>query len=313
MSSSRARSFTTDEARRIGEQIGVDWSQAPFNVEQLRIGMEVELEHGLHDLLTNVTDNDPIVTAKIALAHLNEFADYYTRLERMEEEAKRVSRVRSSIAKTGIATTFASTGVLLLGAALMVAFLLRPPLLGWVGFAVVCAIVFALTTVAAVAFPRLRVNPQRPAAALDGEKRLLVVADEHCGSPGLWKAIDSRLAGAVAVHLVVPVRVSHLHYWTNDESRESHDAEDRARLAVGLLSQPGVSVTGGVGSDDPLESIADALGAFSATHVLLATSTEQDSYWMEQGLLAKARALTPLEVSHVVVPPTPSAESDDPH
>ncbi len=91
MSGSRERTFTTDDARRIGEQIGVDWSQAPFDVEQLRVGMEVELEHELHDLLTNVTDNDPIVTAKIALAHLNEFADYYTRLERMEQEAKRDS------------------------------------------------------------------------------------------------------------------------------------------------------------------------------------------------------------------------------
>ena len=51
--------------------------------------MEVELEHGLHDLLTNVTDDDPVVTGKIALAHLNEFPDYYVRLERMEEEAQR--------------------------------------------------------------------------------------------------------------------------------------------------------------------------------------------------------------------------------
>ena len=51
--------------------------------------MNVELEHGLHDLLTNVSDDDPHVTAKIALAHLKEFPDYYTRLERMEEEAKR--------------------------------------------------------------------------------------------------------------------------------------------------------------------------------------------------------------------------------
>jgi hypothetical protein len=221
-------------------------------------------------------------------------------------------RVRRSTAKTGIATILASVGVLLLGVALLVAFVLRPPLLGWVGFAVVCVIVFAFTTFAAVVFPRLRVNPPQPAAAFDSERRLLVVADEHCGSPGLWKAIDSRLAGAVAVHLVVPVRVSHLHYLTNDESRESIDAGDRVRLAVGLLRERGVSVTGGVGSDDPLESVADALGAFPATHVLLVTSTERDSYWMEQGLLAKARALTPLEVSHVVVPPTPSAESNEP-
>ena len=83
------KEFTTEEARRVGEEIGIDWSSAPFDVEQFRIGMNVELEHGLHDLLTNVTDDDPHVTAKIALAHLNEFADYYTRLEQMEEEAKR--------------------------------------------------------------------------------------------------------------------------------------------------------------------------------------------------------------------------------
>jgi hypothetical protein len=84
--------FSSDEARRVGEQIGIDWSSAPFDVEQFRMGMEVELEHGRHDLLTNVSDDDPVVTGKIALAHLNEFPDYYTRLERMEEEAKRDHR-----------------------------------------------------------------------------------------------------------------------------------------------------------------------------------------------------------------------------
>jgi hypothetical protein len=82
-------SFTAAEARRIGEQIGIDWATAPFDVEQFRSGMDVELEHGLHDPSTNVTDDDALVTGKIALAHLNEFADYYTRLERMEEEARR--------------------------------------------------------------------------------------------------------------------------------------------------------------------------------------------------------------------------------
>jgi len=81
--------FTTDEARRIGEHIGIDWATAPFEVEQFRSGMDVELEHGLHDPSTNVTDDDALVTGKIALAHLNEFPDYYTRLERMEAEAKR--------------------------------------------------------------------------------------------------------------------------------------------------------------------------------------------------------------------------------
>jgi hypothetical protein len=82
-------SFTVDEARRVGESIGIDWASAPFDVEQFRMGMDVELEHGLHDLLTNVTDSDPVVTGKIALAHLKEFPDYYTRLARMEKDAKR--------------------------------------------------------------------------------------------------------------------------------------------------------------------------------------------------------------------------------
>jgi len=170
----------------------------------------------------------------------------------------------------------------------------------------VCAIVLSLATVATIAFPRMRVNPQRPAVARDQESRLLVVADEHCGSPALWQEIYARLDGAFAVHLVVPVRVSHLHYLTNDEGEESRDAEDRARLAIELLRQRGVSVTGGVGSDDPLESMTDALGSFPATRVLLATSTQDDSYWMEQGFVAKARTLTPLQVDHVVVPPTPT-------
>lgn len=85
---SSRKSFTPEEARRIGAEIGIDWETAPFDVEEFRSGMDVELEHGLHDVLTNVTDDDPQVTAKIALAHLNEFPDYYTRLDRMEEEAK---------------------------------------------------------------------------------------------------------------------------------------------------------------------------------------------------------------------------------
>jgi hypothetical protein len=86
--SEHSKAFTADDARVIGEEIGIDWATSPFDLDQLRIGMNVELEHGLHDMLTNVSDDDPHVTAKIALAHLNEFPDYYTRLERMEEAAK---------------------------------------------------------------------------------------------------------------------------------------------------------------------------------------------------------------------------------
>jgi Protein of unknown function (DUF5661) len=86
---SEPKRFTTEEARQIGAEIGIDWTASPFSAEEFRAGLDIELEHGLQDPETNVTNDDPYVTGKIARAHLNEFADYYTRLERMEEQAKR--------------------------------------------------------------------------------------------------------------------------------------------------------------------------------------------------------------------------------
>jgi DNA-directed RNA polymerase alpha subunit len=80
--------FDAEQARAAGEQIGIDWATSRFDVEQLRVGMDVELEHGTQDPETNVTDDDVVVTAKIARAHLNEFPDYYTRLAAMESEAE---------------------------------------------------------------------------------------------------------------------------------------------------------------------------------------------------------------------------------
>lgn len=80
------KEFTLDEAENIGKQLGLKWDK--FDVKQFCMGMNVELEHGLRNDLTNVTDNDSLFTGKIALAHLNEFPDYYTRLEKMEKEAE---------------------------------------------------------------------------------------------------------------------------------------------------------------------------------------------------------------------------------
>lgn len=74
------------KARKIGDELGVDWSR--IDLEELRRGMEVELEHGRRDPATDVTGDDLLLTGKIALAHLHELPDYYTRLARMEEEGK---------------------------------------------------------------------------------------------------------------------------------------------------------------------------------------------------------------------------------
>ena len=79
--------FTTEQAREVGDKLGIDWTR--INLNQFRMGLDVELEHGLIKPSTDVTADDPILTGKIALAHLNEFADYYTRLDKMEQEAKK--------------------------------------------------------------------------------------------------------------------------------------------------------------------------------------------------------------------------------
>ena len=80
------KNFTIDEAREIGAKLGIDWNK--FDIEQFRMGLDVELEHGSHDPETNVTHSDPILTGKIAWAHLKEIPDYYTRLDKMEKEAE---------------------------------------------------------------------------------------------------------------------------------------------------------------------------------------------------------------------------------
>jgi len=80
--------FSIEDARKIGETLGIDWASSSFGVEQYLAGLKVELEHGRRDPKTDVTHDDPITTGKIALAHLNEFPDYYTRLAKMEKEAE---------------------------------------------------------------------------------------------------------------------------------------------------------------------------------------------------------------------------------
>jgi len=83
------RQFTREEARAIGERIGIDWAAGDVDLEQFRMGLAVELEHGGQDSATDVTHDDEIITGKIALAHLREISDYYTRLAAMEQDAER--------------------------------------------------------------------------------------------------------------------------------------------------------------------------------------------------------------------------------
>ena len=80
------KEFSAKEAKAIGEKLGIAWDK--FDVNQFRMGLNVELEHGKISPSTNITNDDSILTGKIALAHLNEFPDYYDRLEKLEKEAE---------------------------------------------------------------------------------------------------------------------------------------------------------------------------------------------------------------------------------
>ena len=82
------QTFTNEQAMEVAKTIGINWETVKFDIDQFRRGMDVELEHGLVDAETNVTNDDPILTGKIAWAHLKEYADYYDRLDKLETEAE---------------------------------------------------------------------------------------------------------------------------------------------------------------------------------------------------------------------------------
>lgn len=79
--------FTPEKAKEIGNRVNVNWKHT--DLEQFRAGLETEMEHGKKNPETNITDDDELLTAKIALAHLAEIPDYYTRLQKMEHKAGR--------------------------------------------------------------------------------------------------------------------------------------------------------------------------------------------------------------------------------
>lgn len=88
MSNASGEGFTREQAMTVAQDLGLRFEEVPFDIEQFRRGMEVELEHGRRDPVTDVTHDDPVITGKIAWAHLREMPDYYDRLDAMEREAE---------------------------------------------------------------------------------------------------------------------------------------------------------------------------------------------------------------------------------
>lgn len=179
---------------------------------------------------------------------------------------------------------------------------LDPPALAWLGLGLVSVVVLGLGALAPVVFERTRVSPLPPNDPVDAQELLLVVADPHCSEAAVCDEIVARIDERFAVHLVVPIRVSRLHFMTDDEVDEEREAERVMEVTVGLLEERGVSATGEVGDDKPLESLSDALAFHPATQVLLVTPPAEESYWLERDLLAKSRRLTRLPITQIVAP-----------
>jgi hypothetical protein len=203
----------------------------------------------------------------------------------------------------GTVVISAALAAALVAFGLIVGFVIKPPPLGWIGFGIVSAVLLGLGMLVPLAFERTRVSALRPAEATSSQRRLLVIADPNCDESALCDTILGQLGDAV-VHVVVPLRVSRLHFVTDDEDRERREARESMLRTVALLQQRAATATGSVGSDKPLESMTDALGSFPATQVLLAIPPAEESYWLEDGLLSKARALTRIRITQVVVPST---------
>lgn len=175
--------------------------------------------------------------------------------------------------------------------ALVAGLVTHPPLVGWLGLAVVAVLGVALAAGLSALFPRMRANVE-PAAAPERE-RLLVLADARCSGDLLCDTVAARLAGRDAEVLVVaPVLPSPLHYLAGDERAETRDAETRLDAVVTGLRRRGLRAQGRLGSDDPLQSLGDALTGFPAAEALVVTSPA--GHWLEPGLFDQARRLVPV-------------------
>lgn len=181
------------------------------------------------------------------------------------------------------------------------------PLLGWIGFAVAAAIVLGAGTILSIFLWRASTAagsepPRYVPPAEPGVHRVLVVADEGCAGAAVCDPIVERLERTRIEALVVaPALVSPVHYLDSDEDAARRAASERAAETVDALTAEGVAARGVVGSESPLEAIADAFAEFPADEIVIATPPAAQTNWLEQGVVERARERYDVPVRHLVV------------
>jgi hypothetical protein len=146
----------------------------------------------------------------------------------------------------------------------------------------------------------VQVAPARPHA--EGERRILVVANETVGGATLRDEIRRRSEGFREEVLVVcPALNSPIRHWASDEDSARAAAQGRLDASLGRLRELGIEARGEVGDGDPLQAMEDALRTFGADEIIISTHPEGRSHWLERGVVTKARERFSVPITHVVV------------
>jgi hypothetical protein len=149
----------------------------------------------------------------------------------------------------------------------------------------------------------------RPREHAEGERRILVIANETMGGDTLRRCITQKSEGVrEEILLVTPALNSPLRHWTSDEDRARSTAQERLDATLERLRRDGVAVRGEVGDGDPLQAMEDALRTFGADEIVISTHPEGRSNWLERGVVEKARERFTVPITHVVVDLEPESE-----
>jgi hypothetical protein len=182
----------------------------------------------------------------------------------------------------------------------LAAFVVHPPLLGWIGFAVAAAVALLAGALAVAFFSRMRTNTDRLHPRTEPVYRLLVVTNSDVEPAELRSAVRLRALGRrVDVRVIAPVIATTLHFATADEADESAAAERRLEATLAALAVAGIAARGSVGTDDPLQATADVLAGFHAHEILLVSPLRSRRSWLDRDFERRARDLFGVPVSTV--------------
>jgi GABA permease len=148
---------------------------------------------------------------------------------------------------------------------------------------------------------RERPVKQVPLAHAPEERRILVVANETVGGPGLLAEVRSRAGTGGRVRVVCPALNSPLRHWVSDEDDAREAAQIRLDASLAAMRAAGLQADGEIGDDDPIQAIEDAMRTFRPDEVILSTHPVGRSNWLERGVVEKARERFEISLTHVVV------------